>query len=273
MGKELVDKMLPVLQVTKWPESTEASELGRKVYYVGLDKVDEYTGNPKTLTAALRTFLSGESRPFAYAGVAYTVVKASREPNGSYDQNGLEAALEWLEKAQELAPDLIEINMIEAFIYIYGDRLEDARIILDYLEDLNPSDYHVLIAEAEYWAQQDKQDETIHWLNKAILAADTVPRKLRLRAKVGDVYLASGQNNRAIEIYKEAVHFAKENPTLWHRLSIAYWRLEDFDEAERCNQRALSIRDDYPEALKLKESIDERKRDTGSLRSRLLGWS
>jgi len=271
MGKVLVEKMLPVLQVTKWPESTEASQLGRKVYFVGLDKVDEYEGDPKSLTAALRTFQSGESRPFAYAGVAYTVIKASREKDGTYSQKGLDASLKWLEKAQELSPDLIEINMIEAYIYIYGDRLEDARIILDYLEEIDPTDYHVLIAEAEYWAQQKKKDETIFWFNKAILAADTVPRKLRLRAKVGDVYLSYGQNEKAVEVYKEAVHFAKGNPRLWHKLSIAYWRLEDFDEAARCNKRALSIQEDFPEALKMQASLEERKKDTGSLANRLLG--
>lgn len=271
MGKVLVEKMLPVLQVTKWPESTEASELGRKVYFVGLDKVDAFTGDPKSLTAALRTFQSGESLPFAYAGVAYTIIKASMEKDGAYSQIGLDAALEWLEKAQEVAPDLIEINMIEAYIYIYGNRLEDARIILDYLEGIDPTDYHVLIAEAEYWSQQKKKDDAIFWLNKAILAADTVPRKLRLRAKIGDVHLSYGENEKAVEVYKEAVHFAKGNQRLWHKLSVAYWRLEEFDESARCNKRALSIQEDYPEALKMKAALEEKKKDTGSLANRLLG--
>jgi tetratricopeptide (TPR) repeat protein len=271
MGKVLVRKMLPVLQASKWPESTEATMLGSKVYFVGLEKVDEFTDDPKSLSAALRTFQSGDSRPYAYAGVAYTLVKASREKDGTYAQEGLDAALEWLEKAQSLAPDLIEINMIEAYVYIYGGRLDDARIILDYLENIDPSDYHVLIAEAEYWNQQKLFDETIFWLNKAIVAADTVPRKLRLRAKVGDVYLSFGENEKAIEIYKEAVHFSKENPALWHKMSVAYWRLEEFEEAAHCNKKALAFREAYPEAQKLAAALEERKKDTGSLTSRILG--
>lgn len=270
MGKVLIEKMLPVLRVTKWPESTEATQLGRQAYLVGLDKVDEFADDPKTLTSALRTFQSGESRPYAFAGVAYTLIRASLEKDGSYSQEGLDASLDWLEKAQELAPDLLEINMIEAFIYIYGGRLEDARIILDYLESIDATDYHVLVAEAAYWSQQRKLKETVHWLEKAIAEADTVPRKLRLRAKMGDTYLSYGMDDQALEVYKEAVHFAKENPRLWHKMSIANWRLEDFDEAARCNQRALSLREDYPEALKMQASLKE-KQDSGGLARRLFG--
>jgi tetratricopeptide (TPR) repeat protein len=271
MGKVLIEKMLPVLRVTKWPESVEATQQGRQVYFVGLDKVEEFADDPKSLTSALRTFQSGESRPYAYAGVAYTLVRASLEKDGSYSQEGLDASLGWLEKAQELAPDLLEINMIEAFIYIYGSRIEDARIILDYLETIDATDYHVLMAEAAYWSQQRKMKETVYWLEKAIAEADTVPRKLRLKAKMGDIYLSYGMDEKAVEVYKEAVHFAKENPRLWHKLSIAYWRLEDYDEAARCNNRALSLREDYPEALNMKASLKERKRDTGGLAGRLFG--
>ena len=84
------------------------------------------------------------------------LVAASREKDGSYAAGGLKASLKWLEKAQEFAPDLFEINMIEAFIYIYSGRLDDARIVLDYLEELDPSDYYILTAEAAYWRQRKK---------------------------------------------------------------------------------------------------------------------
>jgi tetratricopeptide (TPR) repeat protein len=270
MGKVLVEKMLPVLGVTKWPESEEATQLGRQAYFVGLDKVEEFADDPKTLTSALRTFQSGESRPYAYAGVAYSLIRASVERDGTYATEGLDASLSWLEKAQELAPDLLEINMIEAFIYIYGGRFDDARIILDYLEAIDATDYHVLMAEAAYWSQQKKLKETVMWLEKAIAAADTVPRKLRLRVKLGDTYLSYGTDEKALEVYREAVHFAKENPRLWHKMSIANWRLEDYDEAARCNKRALALREDYPEALKMQESLKE-KQDTGGLTRRLFG--
>ena len=270
MGKVLVEKMMPVLQATKWPETIEATQQGRQAYMVGLDKVDQFSEDPKILTSALRTFQSGESRPYALAGVAYVLCLASIEKDGSYSEAGLNVSLEWLEKAQALAPDLLEINMIEAFIYVYSGRYEDARIILDYLEAIDGTDYYVLTAEAAYWFKQRKLDETITWLQRAISEAETVPRKLRLRAKMGDCYLTFGKNENALEVYKEAIHFAKENPSLWHKMSVAYWRLEDYDEAARCNKRALSLREDYAEALKMQSALKE-KQDSGGLASRLFG--
>jgi len=270
MGKVLVEKMLPILTVTKWPETVEPTLLGRQAYFVGLDKADEYSDNPMTLTAAIRTFQSGESRPYAFAGVAYTLIKASQEKDFTYAKNGLIAALEWLEKAQEMAPDIVEINMIEALIYIYQDRFEDARIVLDYLETIDSRDYFVLRAEAAYWSQQHKLNETVEWLEKAIAQADTVPRKLRLRVTIGDSYMSAEMNEQALEVYKEAIHFAKESAQLWHKLTVVNWRLEDYEEADRCNRRALSLKPDYPEALEVQEALKE-EQNSGGLSRRIFG--
>ena len=270
MGHMLVEKMLPSLATMKWPESPEASQLGQKAYEVGLDKVDEYTNDPKTLASALRTFQSGESRPYAFAGASYTLLRASREKDGKYAPFGLAASLEWLEKAQDLAPDVVEINMIEAHIYIHSRRLSDARIILDYLEKIDATNYHVLVAEIAYWQEQSKLEETVYWHEQAIAAADTVPRKLRLRNNLGDVYLQFGRNAQALEVYKEAIHFARQNAQLWHKMSIAYWREQNYQEAARCNERALSLQGDFPEALKMEEALKE-KLDSGGFSQRLYG--
>lgn len=270
MGQTLVEKMLPTLEKMDWPETREATALGLQAYEVGLDKADEYSNDPKSLAAALRAFQSGDSRPYAFAGVAYTLLQASREADGSYSQDGLGAALDWLEAAQDLAPDQVEINMIEAFIYVYSGRFDDARLILDYLGHVEPYNYHLLTAEIAYWEKQGNLEKAVQWYQQAMNAADTVPRKLRLRTGLGDCYLAHRQDDKALEVYKEAVHFARENPLLWHKMSLAYWRKEDFEEAQRCNKRALALRPDFPEALKLEAAIKE-KLDKGGLTQRLFG--
>jgi len=270
MGRVLVGKILSSVELLSWPESPEATQLGRNAYQVGLDKADEYQDDPKVLAAALRTFLSGQSRPYAYAGLAYTLVRASREKGRSYDRSGLDSALKWLEEAQELAPDIVEINMIEALIYIYSGRFSDARLILDYLESIDSTNYHLHAAEIAYWQEQKKLDETIEWYERAKKAADSVPRKLRLLSRQGDAYLAHRKYKQAIEIYKEAVHFSKENPSLWHNMSLAYWRLEEFQEAAHHNKRALSLRGDYPEARKMADALQD-KLDKGGFAQRLFG--
>lgn len=270
MGQALVEKMLPDLASRKWPETREATELGRKAYEVGLDKADEYNRDPRVLAAALRTFQSGDSRPYAYAGVAYTLVKAAREDDGSYAELGLSSALDWLEKAQELAPDVTDINMIEAFIYVYSGRYDDARLVLDYLESFNANNYHVLRAEIAYWQDQGMLDETVRWYGKAAGAAESVPQKLRLRSSLGDFYLAMKQYEKAVEIYREAIHFAGENPWLWHNMSLAYWNLDNMEEAARCNKQVLTLKPDLLEAQKLEAMLSERM-DDGGFRKRLFG--
>ena len=270
MGQVLVEKILPSLTKMEWPITPVATELGRKTYEIGLDKADEYKHDAKVLASALRTFQTGDSRPYAFAGVAYVLVLAARENDGSYAEIGLSSALDWLEKAQEMAPDINDINMIEAFIYIYSGRYADARLVLDYLESARPNDYHLHRAEIAFWQVQGMLEESVAWYEKAGNAAETVPQKLRLRSGLGDCYLAMEQYEKAVGIYQEAVHFSKENPWLWHYLSLAHWNLEEDEEAARCNKHALNLDPDFAEAKKLEAMLKERM-EVGGLKNRLFG--
>ena len=101
MGKIVVDKLSPALQKIKWPENESITQLGLHAYQVGLDKVDEYQDNPETLKSALRIFQSGDSQPYAFAGVAFLLVRVSREKDGSYYSKGLDQALSWLGQAAD----------------------------------------------------------------------------------------------------------------------------------------------------------------------------
>jgi tetratricopeptide (TPR) repeat protein len=270
MGEVLVQKMLPAINKMDWPDSPEASELGRRVFEVGLDQADGYQTDPNVLSAALRTFQTSDSRPYAFAGVAFTLLKAAREKDGSYAQVGLDAALEWLEKAQELAPDIFEINMVEPFVYIYYGRFEDARLVLNYLESIDKDQYYILRAEIAYWQEQGKLDEAIHWYSRAVEAAETVPQKLRVKRELGDCYYRFKRYEEAVEVYKEVVPLATDDAALWHTMSLAYWRLGNYEDAAHCNRRALQIQGDLPGALKMQEALKD-KLDSRGLSKRLFG--
>jgi hypothetical protein len=130
MGKNLLQQMIPYLNKVNWAGEDTVTPQGREAYMIGLDKVEMYAGDPKSLVEALRVFQSGGSLPYAYAGAAYVLVVASRERDGSYVLGGLDTAMEWLEKAQALEPDYVDINMIEAFVYVYNGRSDDARLVI-----------------------------------------------------------------------------------------------------------------------------------------------
>ena len=269
MGQQLLEKFIPLLEKINWPSTADATEQGRQSYLVGLEKVDAYEGDPNQLTAALKTFVTGASQPYAFAGAAYVLIAASREKDGSYVEEGLDIAMDWLEKAQELAPDVVEINMLEPLIYVYNGRLEDARTVLDYLHELRPSDYLLYRIEVAYWQAMGDLEQTVHWFGEAAAAAVNVPQRLAMRSELADFYFRQNLWSEAKDAYQEALHFDNTNPVIWHKLSIVHWQLEDIDEAEKCNQHTLRLKD-FPAARQLEEKIKEKKSDGGIL-GRLFG--
>jgi tetratricopeptide (TPR) repeat protein len=226
-----------------------------------------YRDDPKVLAEALRIFQTGDSLPYAYAGIAYTLVAASQEKDGSYAEEGLDAAMEWLEMAQEAAPDEVDINMIEALVYVYSGRFEDARLVLNYLHDRNPNDYYVHVAEIILAQATDDVEAADHWYEKASLSAREVPQRLRLLTRMGEFYTKEKEYNKALQMYKEALHFNKEKPELWHSLSVIYWHLEDYDEASRANKQALKW-GDLPIAQKMAEALRQKQGGTTGLLAR-----
>ncbi|MEZ4593702.1 MAG: hypothetical protein R3D55_21545 [Chloroflexota bacterium] len=269
MGQQIIAKLIPLLEKINWPAETAATEQGRRSFLVGLEKVDGYSGDPNQLTAALKTFVTGGSRPYAFAGTAYTLIAAAAEPDGSYDADGLAAAMSWLEKAQELEPDVLEINMVEPLVYVFNGRLEDARLVLDYLHDLRPDDYYLYRIEVACWQALGDLEQTVEWFGKAAEAATTVPQRLTMRRQLADFYFTQKMWPEAKAAYQEAIHFDNSNPLIWHKLSIVHWQLEDVEEADKCNQQTLRLKD-FPAARQLEEKIKEKKSD-GGLFGRLFG--
>lgn len=271
MGERLVAQMLPTLRKLKLSDNAEATMAGFKAFEVGRDKVDAYRGDPKALGEALRIFQTADSLPYQYAGIAYTLIAASekRDAEGQYDQTGLDAAMEWLEKAQELAPDLTDINVIEPFIYIYGDRFDDARLVLDYLHQYESNNYYLCRAEVALWQRKGDLEQAIEWSRRAIDAAATIPQRLRMRNIVADLYLEKGDVDHALQTYREALHFNPENAWLYHKVSVIHLQQGALEEAAQFNARALELEPDLEEALELRQALSQKSEGTTGILGRL----
>jgi predicted Zn-dependent protease len=265
MGEQLIKQLIPRLEGMNWPTEAQATQQGQVAYGIGLDKVASYSDDPKTLAEAIRIFQSGGSAPYAYAGVAFVLVAASREGDGSYAETGLEAAMAWLERAQELAPDLVEVNVIEALVYVYNGRFPDARLVLDYLYEQEPDNYHLHLAEVAYWQRQGMVAEAVEAIKIATAMANHPPERLRLRNMLAEIYLEAGQLDEALKLYKEGLHLDPRNPLTWHKLSLVFWEKGNLDEAERANQQALRL-GNLPAAQQMAEQIKaKRKGEPGLL--------
>jgi tetratricopeptide (TPR) repeat protein len=269
MGKELLKKIMLAVQEMKWPDMRMSTGQGRQTYEMGLDRLFSCPDDPNELMAALAIFQSGDSNPFACAGIAHTLIMASREEDSSYIQAGLDEAMAWLEKAQQSEPDIVEINVIEAFIYVYGGRSEDARLVLDYLQQRDPGNYYVNVAEIAYWQGQQQIEESVFWFEQAMEAAVTVPQRSRLRKQLGDYFMGLGDLDKALESYEGAVDHHRDDAQLWHNMSLIYWQKKAYEEAERCNQMALRSKN-LPAARKMEASLRKKRGDTGLI-ERLFG--
>ena len=257
MGRKLLNQLLPMMVKISFSGNEALTPAGYTVFDVGRDRVDGYRGDPRTLGEALRTFQTANSLPYEYAGVALALIAASREADGSYAQEGLDAAMTWLEKAQEIAPDATEINVIETFIYIHGQRLDDARLVLDYLHEQGKAPYYLCRAEIDYWRARGDLEQALQWCEKATGVAETVPQRLRVRSVMADLHDERGDREAALQSYREAIHFDPDNAWLWYRIAQLHWDGQAVDEARRANERALQIDPELAEARALQEKIDE----------------
>jgi tetratricopeptide (TPR) repeat protein len=261
MGEQLVTKITAIAEKLSWPEQLAATELGRQMYEVALEKANAYRGDPKTLAAALRTLQTGDSQPYLFAGIAYTLLIASRDADGSYSAAGLRAAMDWLEKAQALEPDVLIINVVEALIYIYSGEYENARLVIDYLAELEPDDPYLLQAEIAFWQSQKQLESAVKWYLHGIKMAPTVPQRVRLKRELGDCFLQFGILDKALAAYKEVVGFDGDNAWLWHNMSVVHWHQAHYEEAERCNNKALSLMD-FPPARQMEAALKQKMSST-----------
>ncbi len=258
MGTELVQKFSNYLKQVSWPQTESSTPLGVQTFEMGLDQANEFDGqNPKPLQMALKTFLSGDSLPFALAGTAYVLLAAAVESDGTYAENGIEEAVSWLSKAQELEEDLTEINFIEGLVYVRRGELENAYLVLDYLLEQSPYYYHLYIVAALYWEAQGALAEMEAAYQKAAELADNTPKRLRLFTAMAKAFQQAGDLDTALQYYKKAIHFNKESGRLWHQVSVIYWKQGELQECWRANQKTLKLAPTTG-AKKLHEALKKR---------------
>lgn len=269
MGEELVRRMAAGLEKMSWDGHPQRTPLGIQTYEMALDIINEFRGDVKVFDQALKRIRAGDSRPYRLAGVAYMLVAASREKDGTYSQNGLDTAMAWLEKAQADEADLPDVNFIEGRVYLHSGQLENARLILDYLLSQSPYYYHILMTEAMYWHAVGDLQRMEDWYEAAGKYADNVPKKVGLYERIGDAYFENENLDEALKRYKQSLHFSRESGRLWHKLSVIYWAKEDLESCKHSNDRALEF-GFGEEAENMERAIRRKLGTTGFLR-RFLG--
>ena len=99
------------------------------------------------------------------------------------------------------------------------------------------------------WAPPEK--ETRYYLN----AIDLCPGFIRPYELVGNFYRTQGNYQKAIEYFKAAAELGSTNHKLYYLLAELYYNKNNYTQALQHLNQSLSIREDYPKAIKLQKKI------------------
>ena len=242
MSSQLINTINRLLHSYEWSSESTISPETKEQYERGLDVVHAYRGDPDQLFEALKVFQAIPSRPYAFAGIAYTLLAASYRHDTEYQPEGLKETAQWLVEAQSLAPDQVEINFIVAMLYVLQKRDDEARSWLNALA-LKPPNYYVCLAEMRYWEHRRDIHKVYDWYVKASKAAERSEQRIYAIHMVAGSLLEADLPMQASEMYEHLAQYTPDDPWLWHNLSIAYYQQGQYEKASECNQRALQLMD------------------------------
>lgn len=243
MGHELLDSLTELVASTSWPDNSFINAKSQHIYETGMDVLNMYRGHPDVLIDALRLFYQTESQPYAYAGIAATLISASYSHGDVYEGDGLRQAQQWLERAQASIADRVEINVVEASLYISMREYDNARLILDYFQQENYEHYQICLAEMHYWQRKESIPQVSEWYRKAMALSTTKVRKIVALNILAGCYLSNKHYKQTIEAYRHLAKLDANDPWLWHNSSIAHYNLKQYKDAAKCNKKALELMD------------------------------
>jgi len=257
VSETLSEQLNEYIHKREWPQETLLTAESQAVYERGIDILNMYRGHPQVLVDALKVFQGCGSQAYAAAGCAYALILSAYESGDDYSAAGLELARPWLIAAQNLAPNRVEIDFIEADLYIQLRQNTSARFILDHLNDNAPKHFYLCLSELYYWYAQRDLEQYKYWYEVAMPLATTKARQICLLSRAAGFFLALEEWKKVIETYRSLSALDPEDPWLWHNLSLAYYHLERFDKAQQANQKALELMD-FPVAREMEELLKKK---------------
>lgn len=239
----LVNEFHKLLEGVEWPEDTQTTPEQLAIYERATDILNTYRGHPDTLVEAMRWFLGTKSRPYAYAGAAQVMAYASFLVNDDFSAKGLDEAMGWLQKAQDITTDRPEINIIEFSIYIRMKRLDDARKVLDFLaEEETTTSFRICSAYLYYCRRINDVPQAERWFQKGLNVAENNTQRLNILNSVAAAYMSSKEYyDKALGAYDQVVAIDPKDPWAWHNASVILLRQKEYGRAYAYNQKALSV--------------------------------
>ena len=107
-----------------------------------------------------------------------------------------------------------------------------------------------------FWKGRNSKNEAKAYRNYEI-AAQLCPGFIRPYELMGNIHRKEGRIEKAVEFFAKAAELGTTNYKLYYLLASLLFEKGDLDEADRNIKKSLSLREDYPKALKLNKEIEK----------------
>ena len=129
------------------------------------------------------------------------------------------------------------------------ERSRQALLYYDKALALNPDNVDYILAVAETYAEEEQLQEAIELLEEKMAV---IPREVSLKAAAADLMWRLGKNERAIELYKQAMLMKEDNSNIAEALGYCYLFSSRWSEgAEIFNKLVRQCRDEQKKKLYL----------------------
>ncbi len=236
----LIEDMICQIEL---PQQTLITAEGQKIFKRGMDKANEYRGDPDILWEALNFFQQSNSLSLFYIGAAYVHFVGSYEENITYHRDGLQVAQLWLERARELTPEAKELLIVQAYVDIHSQDDTAVHSHLTHLRRIAPHDFYALTAYLDYYAVKQDLERMTATYKETLPLAKTITRRAYLQNRVGRYYLMFRKFDKSLEVYRDLAKLTPADPWMWHNMSVIYMTKKKLMAAWRCNKKALQIMD------------------------------
>lgn len=136
-------------------------------------------------------------------------------------------------------------NLDDIKLLHHAGKLEEARSAYLSLLQENPDDPEVLHLLGLLNAEEGRFDESIDYLQRALMVA---PQHVALRLHLANVYKAAGKYDDAVRELQKIIAEDPECAPAFNNLGTVYFSRKEFELAAQAYQAALDVRSDYVDA-------------------------
>jgi spermidine synthase len=224
-----------------------------------LQAVDEFGQARAEYEKALAT--NPDSRIARYAcqtldGALATLEQATQSGQGGYDavyalgvrylaEGRFEQALEELQKALSLEPDLPDPYVSIGECYLRWDKPEEAVKYFEEARKILPENPGILLRLGMAYARTDRTDDAVKAYEDALKSS---PDDYDVRVNLGNLYMSTGRMAEAREQFEHAALTSPTEPYALLNLGLTYAAERDWQTARTYFEKAISVSPDFAPA-------------------------